>query len=262
MKEKQSPTNEDLMNPESPHFSQDWWKLCLLDHSKPWAYIVSDYQWSWGVLSEALRRVPEFNVVEIGHYPETNSPKEHIIKALSTAYRLQADLESMISVQCVDINFAWTWGEYQKAIALLVGALPDLDKTKSIRFHAKQISEDKAEAREWYALWFEWYKKDRAPRRVYRSTFDKFFVKFLKSLQNDKRTLPPSLSVEEIQNLVSQFKGEPEDNEPEEDKENFFLAHFFTTKKFGGEEFKRTLLSARKNAAKLPPVGESFYPLK
>lgn len=243
-------SDEDLMNPDSEHFIPDWWLRCQILED-PWASIVSDFQWSDMIISDAEDRLSEYADRPVGHFPDSDSPRERMEFALNAIYKTAHDIEDKISYKTVDAEFVWKWGEYQKAVAMLMGALPEYDRHQSINGASRERSNSKSLARQWYVLWYEWYKKDRAPKRVSRTLFNEYFSKFLNQLRSEKREILGNKN--QVLELVESFASNPED------REHLELTAFFTVK-FFGKSVARSLEEANKNKH-LPPVGEENYPL-
>ena len=141
---KKHPTNSELMDPNSPYFKQDWWKICEILPPDPWAYIISDYRWGLDFLIYAQARVQDLDPVDVGHFPESTSPSIRLKEALSVALQLQEDVEGMISVKVANLEFSWKWGEYQKALAIIYGIVPWVEGQKGMVFSSKQKSNMKS----------------------------------------------------------------------------------------------------------------------
>jgi hypothetical protein len=244
------------MDPDSPHFRQDWWQICEILPPDPWAYIVSDFYRSDEFFSAAYYRGIKAKKVKIGRWPEKTSPKARIEYAYSVMLLLKDEIKEKISRQKIDLDFVWKWGEYQKAMAILHGALPGFNQRRGIKKTDSDLSMNKALAREWYTLWYEWYKESRAPKKVSRSIFDKYFEKILLEIRQGKRQLPLFPSQKEMNRIINFYAVAPKD------KEDLKLTLFFREHKFTGSKYKAVYKKALENRLILPLVGEENYPLK
>lgn len=236
------PTDEELLDPDNIHFSQEW------------AHILSDFDWSKGSIALAEKFVTDSRDAEIGHFPESNSPKERIDFALNTIRKLFKRVDKKIDARCIDLDFVWIWGEYQKAVAILQEALPELDRYLNVKRSSQNKSAAKSRARQWYMLWLEWYKQQPSSKRITRDVFNDYFQKLLHELRSGQRDIPRSIATSEFLALIDNFVTDPGD------KESVQLSKGFTTK-LSGAPANKALEDAKKNNG-LPPVGIDYYPLK
>jgi len=253
---KYTPTNSELMTPESPHFNQDWWKVCEITPPDPWAYIVSDFQWSIEFLVYAQTRIAESETVKIGHYPESRKPSDRLKNALNTALQLQEDIEGMISVKCADLEFSWKWGEHQKYMAIIYATIPRLDNQKQMTRSSKKNAGTKFKARQWYALWLEDYKEKRKGMKVSREMFNPVFAKILSEIRDGQRHIAPEYQ-DDVIDLVKALLSKEND---EQDRPRL-TRHF--TEIFWADKYDLALNEANKNKLSMPPYGtEDYEPIK
>lgn len=248
-----APTNAELMDPESQHFTPDWWQTCEILPPDPWAYIVSDFQWSLDFLVYAEARVKKIVSIPVGHYPETNSPTKRMEEAYSLAISLRKEIENMISSKQTSLEFAWKWGEYQKEIVILYGVLPKLESQKGIEQSRVQKADIKFLARQWYSLWYEDYKKTKQ-RKISREYFNPIYAKILTEIKRGKRISPA-----EYTDQVNQLIKATLSNKLTEDRKPKLTRNILVD--FWKEKYQTALSNAIKNKD-LPPFGIESYPLK
>lgn len=237
---KYRPTDGELLDPDSVHFSIEW------------SHILSDFDWSQGSITLAEKFVTEYQDADIGHFPESNSPKVRIDFALNTIYKVFNRVDEKIDARCVDLEFVWIWGEYQKAVAVLQETLHEFDRYLNVKRSSQDKSAAKDKARQWYMLWYDWYKQQPATKRITRAVFNVYFEELLQELRSRQRSMPKSIDVSEFLAFIENFVSDPED------KKSVQLTAFFTTK-FFGNEVKKALSVAKQNEHLLPPFGENNY---
>ena len=229
----------------------DWWYTTEILPPDPWAYIVSDFQWSIGVLSK-IEAKEYIKGKEIGHFPEEDSKYEEKLDfAFNTIKESQQLVREKISHRTIDLEFIWIWGEYQKAFAIIEMIFPEYQRTRSLITHSKENNKD--DAKQWYVLWYQWHKKSTGKKD--RKSFDIYFEKLLLSIRKGERSIPDSRQSDVIK-LINKYPKDPEDLEWIE------LTNSFRQKDFNGDLFKTYTYMAEDNKKLLPPVGEEHYPLK
>ena len=203
-------------------------------------------------MSDALEKYPEYKLVKIGHYPESTSPKTRIQEALGIVSQLKNDIEDMISVKCICLEFAWKWGEYQKAVAILHGALPATNQRAGLKKSNQHFQRIRAEAREWYMLWFEEYKVERPNKRNSREDFHSWFIPILEQINSGERHIPDKWKAKVIKFLEVMMSYA--------DGQSGLTGHF-TNKRFHGVRLLNALDAGKANIKKRPPHREKDYPL-
>ncbi len=241
-------------------FNNDWWYTTEITPPDPWAYIVSDFQWSIGVLAK-IETKDRIKSIEIGHFPEKDSKYEEKLDfAFNTIKEFQGLVIEKISHRTIDLEFLWIWGEYQKAFTIIEIIFPEYKRTRSMVRHS--IENRKDDAKQWYVLWFEWYKTSK--KKKGRKSFDDFFGKFLLSIKRNERLVPEHFQ-NHIMQLIDKYVENPKDLKNLEDLEDLKYLEFtksFKQKDFNGDLLKTYTYMAEDNKDSLPPVGEEYYPLK
>jgi len=237
-------------------FDSDWWLYDEILPPDPWAYIVSDFQWSWDIL-DAVKDFPlDDKHRDIGHFPTTrDSNSEKVRFAVNTVNSLYDKVREKISYKVIDLEFVWHWGEYQKAISILHNAFPQI-KGKGGMIEAARLRNDKSDAKMWYALWYEWYKYELQPVKKSRDSFDKYFEDFLTEITHGKRHFPTASVKQQLLKLIEKYKSDNEDLTVVQ------LTGGFRLNDFNGKVFKKISALAKEKRDELPPVGIGKYPLK
>lgn len=212
----------------------------------PWAYIISDFQWSDVFFAEMQNRGIKPREAKIGHWPEETSPKYRLEYAYGIMLNLRGDIKKKVSTKTIDLEFLWKWGEYQKAMAIIHGSLPGLMQRSPEKSTKK--SNLKFAARAWYTLWYDHYQKLKDPKIISREVFNKYFERILREMISNKRDTPLFLI-----ELINAYASDPYDS-------YFTMSEYFRGK-FTGKEYKSIFEYALRTKDELPPVGEEHYPL-
>ncbi len=218
----------------------------------PWDNIYNDYVESEKILDKILETRIDTGHVVIDGLTELPSPKERIEYAFSLAMSLRPELEQCFIDSEIDVYFLWIWGEYQSAISTLTAAYPEFQKHQPITLASVERGKIKKRARQWYALWYEWYKEQDRFKSKTRKAFDRYFEKILIDLKLNKRQAPQKHR-SQIKKLISAFTEEGDTSE------DVILTGYFTTDKFSNSELNKLVSIFNDGRADLPPVGEEHY---
>lgn len=233
-------------------FDPDWWFTSELSEDDPWTYIVADFHHGQNIVRKLSKEGFERGHVVIGGMPESRSKKESIEFAFSLAANILEDLIEKISRKNTDLEFVWLWGEFQKAIVFLEAARPEFKRMRGLKAHTLRSKKD--DARQWFALWFDWFKNRSIKERKSRKAFESLFINWMQEIRVGKRKMPQSTNQQSVLDLINKIAANPFD------KDAFRTAESFSYRKLYGGDLQRLSSEAKRNNA-LPPVGEENYPL-
>ena len=232
------------------HFQPDRWEDVQVDPDGFWNEIEKEFEDGFSTLEVFLERKFEYDSVSIGGRIEIKQPEEKIDYAFSAGMSLLSIVQQKIIPRTIDTEFVWSWGEFQKAIAVLNETYPAFKTNEMLREEAKARRKDRA--RQWYALWYELYLNSKYEPKS-RVAFNQFLENFLTELKFSKRVPKRGSNLRDLIILINQLSSP-------EVKDCVRLPKSFSTDGMSNAKVLQFLQDARSGGHPFPPVGEEFYP--
>lgn len=235
----------------------EWWQHCNdRDGADAWEHMALDYRHALKVLKDISNKdIFPCSGVVIGGIPSMPNPKERMDYAYNVALNLMEEIEQHLLHKTITVDFLWSWGEFQKAIATLNATLPELLIDRGLRKHNQNQS--KENQRQWYARWYEYYLSLENEPNKNRKKFETYFEKILNEIRSGKRFV----DLENKQYIIDFIMRYYDYEEDIQDNEELSLTENFRSRKFLPKEIDKAFKDSFLNPF-LPPVGEEEYPLE